>query len=75
MPRHGACASSRRVEMTTIIEGIAERIGRVSYADLSGLVDLTSTEATFDGMHLKPGANAAVAAALVDHVVKVSSKS
>ena len=45
----------------------------VSYADLSDLVDLTSVDVTFDGMHLKPQANAAVAAALVDHVVKVSS--
>jgi hypothetical protein len=45
---------------------------RVSYADMSDVVDLTSVDVTFDGMHLKPAANATVAAALVDHVVKVS---
>ena len=48
---------------------------RVSYADFSGLLDLTSTDVTFDGMHLKPEANAAVAAGLVDHVLTVAPKS
>jgi hypothetical protein len=46
----------------------------VSWADLSQLVDLHSTDVTFDGMHLKPQANATVAAALVDHVLKVAPK-
>lgn len=46
----------------------------VSWADLSQLVDLHDTDVTFDGMHLKPQANAAVAAALVDHVLKVAPK-
>jgi hypothetical protein len=47
---------------------------RVAWADLSQLVDLNSVDVTFDAMHLKPQANAAVAAALVDHVLKVAPK-
>jgi len=43
----------------------------VSWADLSKLVDLHSPDVTFDGMHLKPQANATVGAALVDFVLKV----
>ena len=46
---------------------------RVAWADVSPLVDLTSVDATFDGMHLKPEANAAVAAALVEPVSKVAA--
>jgi hypothetical protein len=46
---------------------------RVAWADFSTLVDLTSVEATFDGMHLKPDSNAAVAAALVEPVSKVAA--
>jgi hypothetical protein len=46
---------------------------RVAWADFSTLVDLTSVDATFDGMHLKPEANAAVAAALVEPVSKVAA--
>jgi hypothetical protein len=45
---------------------------KVSWADLSQLVDLRSPDVTFDGMHLNPQANAIVAAALVDHVMKVA---
>ena len=40
----------------------------VVMADLSQQLDLTSTDVTFDAMHLKPQANAAVAAALVGAV-------
>jgi lysophospholipase L1-like esterase len=46
---------------------------RVAWADFSTLVDLTSIDATFDGMHLKPAANAAVAEALVEPVKKVAA--
>jgi hypothetical protein len=47
----------------------------VAWADAFGLLDLTSVDVSFDGMHLKPEANAAIAAALVDHVLKVAPKS
>jgi hypothetical protein len=46
---------------------------RVAWADLSRLIDLRDVEMTFDGMHLKPDANAIVAAALVEPVIKVAS--
>jgi hypothetical protein len=42
---------------------------QVVRADLSQLIDLTNVEVTFDGMHLKPDANAIVANALADPVV------
>ena len=47
---------------------------RVSWADCSNLVDLHDVDVTFDAMHLKPQANATVAAALVEHVLKVAPK-
>jgi hypothetical protein len=43
---------------------------QVVWADSSQLVDLKSVDATFDAMHLKPAANATVAAALVDPVIR-----
>lgn len=46
---------------------------RVVWADLSRLVDLTNVDVTFDGMHLKPNANAIVADALVEPVLKAVS--
>jgi hypothetical protein len=46
---------------------------RVVWADFSQLIDLTNVDLTFDGMHLSPGANATVAAALVEPVIKASS--
>ena len=45
---------------------------RVAWADYSALIDLASVDTTFDGMHLTPNANAAVAAALVEPVIKVA---
>ncbi len=42
---------------------------RVAWADFSTLLDLQSVEVTFDAMHLKPQANAIVAAALVEPVL------
>jgi hypothetical protein len=47
---------------------------RVTWADCSKVVDLHDPANTFDGMHLTPPANAAVAAALVDHVIKVAPR-
>jgi hypothetical protein len=46
---------------------------RVVAADFSQLLNLTDVEVTFDAMHLKPNANAAIAAALVEPVLKVTS--
>jgi hypothetical protein len=46
---------------------------RVAWADFSELVDLHSTDVTFDSMHLKPEANATVAAALVEPVIRALS--
>lgn len=46
---------------------------RVVWADFSRLLDLTNIDVTFDGMHLKPNANAAVAAALVEPVMKAAA--
>jgi hypothetical protein len=45
----------------------------VAWADFSGVVDLKSVENTFDGMHLKPNANAAIAAALVEPVLTAAA--
>ena len=47
---------------------------RVSWADVSPFVDLHRPDLTFDAMHLTPPANAIVAAALVDHVLKVAPR-
>lgn len=46
---------------------------QVVFADSSHLVDLKSVDVTFDAMHLKPAANAVVAAALVDPVIRALS--
>ena len=54
---------------------IARQFGqepKVAWADFSALVDLKDPQLTFDGMHLSPNANATVAAALVDPVMKVA---
>jgi len=45
----------------------------VVWADLSHVVDLKDVDVTFDSMHLKPNANATVAAALVDPVIKAAA--
>ena len=46
---------------------------RVAWADFSQLVDLHSVDVTFDGMHLKPEANATVAAAFVEPVLSAAA--
>lgn len=46
---------------------------RIVWADFSQLIDLTNTELTFDGMHLTPGGNAALATALVEPVVQAAA--
>lgn len=47
---------------------------RVVFADLSGAVDLTDPEFTFDGMHLNPLGNRAIAEALAPYVEAVTAK-
>ena len=46
---------------------------RVAFADLSRLLDLNDVANTFDGMHLKPEGNRAVAAALAPYVGTVAA--
>jgi hypothetical protein len=46
---------------------------RVVWADFSRLVDLHGIDVTFDGMHLKPEANAIVAAAFVEPVLSAAA--
>lgn len=46
---------------------------RVAWVDFARLVDLASIDVTFDGMHLKPQANATVAAGLVEPVLSVAA--
>jgi hypothetical protein len=61
-----------------MLAGMVQRVfssdALVEWADASSLIDLRDPQLTFDGMHLSPKANAAVAAALVDHVIKVAPK-
>ena len=45
----------------------------VVFAGFARLVDLTSVDVTFDGMHLKPEANAIVASALVEPVLNAAA--
>ena len=65
--------AKQREMLGAMIARVFANDGRVLWADLSELVDLKSVEVTFDGMHLKPAANATVAAALVDPVMKVAA--
>jgi len=62
----------------TMLAGMVQHVfgenPRVSLADCSALVDLHNIDASFDAMHLKPQANATIAAALVDPVLKVAPK-
>lgn len=56
-------------EMVARVFGSDPQVVRV---DLGGVVDLTNIDVTFDAMHLKPQANATVADALIDPVLKVA---
>ena len=73
----GGPAHERHTRQQAMLASMIERnFGqepRVAWADMSSLIDLTSIDATFDGMHLKPDANAAVAAALVEPVSAVAA--
>ena len=77
VPGNGT-AHERHVQQLEILGPmIAREFGtepRVAFADFSHRLDLSSTDVTFDSMHLKPEANASIAAGLVDHVLKVSAK-
>jgi hypothetical protein len=58
--------------LTAMIERIFGSDPHVARVDLAQLLDLGNIDVTFDGMHLKPQANATVAAALADPVLKVA---
>jgi GDSL-like Lipase/Acylhydrolase family len=68
----------RHERQQTMLADMVQRVfgenPRVSVADCSAVVDLHSIDVSFDGMHLKPQANATVAASLADYVVKVAPK-
>jgi hypothetical protein len=60
------------LQQAMLAKMLAQNFGsdkRVVWADMSSLVDLQSIDVTFDAMHLKPAANATVAAAFVDPVI------
>jgi hypothetical protein len=61
----------QRATLSAMVGRVFGSDAQVTVADLSHLIDLKSAEVTFDGMHLNPEANARVAAALVDPVLKV----
>lgn len=71
----GTAYEGHRRQRATLAAMVAREFGReprVAWADNSTLLDLHNIDVTFDGMHLKPDANATVAAALVDPVVRVA---
>ena len=67
-PRH----QHQREMLASMVQREFGREARVVWADCSTAVDLASVDVTFDGMHLKPDANAMVAAALVEPVVRAA---
>jgi len=73
----GARSSDLHAKQQEMLSAMIARVfgadRQVVRADFSQLVDLTDINVTFDGMHLKPEANAAVAAALVDPVIAASA--
>jgi hypothetical protein len=74
---HGARSlelHTRQQEMLSAM--VAREFGNdhgVVFAGFARLVDLTSVDVTFDGMHLKPEANAIVASALVEPVLNAAA--
>ena len=74
---HGARSlelHTRQQEMLAAM--VAREFGNdhgVVFVSFERLVDLTSVEVTFDSMHLKPEANAFVASALVEPVLKAAA--
>ena len=70
---HGARSLELHTRQTAMLAAmIARQFGNdtgVVYASFQRHVDLTSVDVTFDGMHLKPDANASVAAGLVGPVL------
>jgi len=73
----GARSSDLHAKQQEMLSAMIARVfgadRQVVRAAFSQLVDLTDINVTFDGMHLKPEANAAVAAALVDPVIAASA--
>jgi len=74
---HGARSLELHTRQTEMLAAmIARQFGNdtgVVYASFERHVDLTSVDVTFDGMHLKPEANALVASALVEPVLNVAA--
>jgi GDSL-like lipase/acylhydrolase family protein len=71
----GLSAERHRLQQGMLATMVAREFSgepRVAWADYSTLVDLRDVDVTFDGMHLKPEANASVAAALVEPAVRVA---
>ena len=66
--------AQQRDMLTAMIARVFGTDSLVVRADLSDVVDLESPEVTFDAMHLTPQANAIVAAALVEPVLKAVPK-
>jgi hypothetical protein len=73
----GPVAKDVHIRQQEMLAGMMARTfggdARVVWADFSGLVDLHSIDVTFDAMHLKPEANATVAAALVEPVLAAAA--
>jgi hypothetical protein len=68
-PRSNELHAKQREMLSAMISRAFGGDPRVVRADFAQLIDLSNVDMTFDGMHLKPEANAIVAQALVDPVV------
>jgi hypothetical protein len=62
----------QQIMLASMIERVFGREPRVLFADFSTRVNLSDPSVTFDAMHLSPLANATVASALVEYVLKVA---
>ena len=68
-PRSSELHAKQREMLTAMIARVFGTDPQVVRVDFSQLIDLASVDVTFDGMHLKPDANATVAKALVEPVI------
>lgn len=64
----------QRAMLASMLQRVFGQDARVVFADVSSAIDLRDVQATFDGMHLTPPANATVAAALADYVITVAPR-
>jgi hypothetical protein len=70
--RSHALHTAQQAMLASMVQRTFGQDPQVAWADLSKLIDLQDPQAAFDGMHLAPQANAIVAAALADFVIKVA---